>query len=52
MMPITGHMPDNSRRYISEAVAIAKANGEGVELLNSKGEWSRVTLRRLTVTQE
>ena len=49
---ITGHIQDNSKRYISEAVAIAKAKEEGVELLNSKGEWSRVALRRLTVSQE
>ena len=49
---ITGHIQDNSKRYISEAVAIAKAKEEGVELLNTKGEWSRVALRRLTVTQE
>ena len=52
MMSITGHIQDNSKRYISEAVAIAKAKEEVVELLNSKGEWSRVALRRLTVTQE
>ena len=52
MTSVTWHIPDNSRRYISEAVAIAKAKKKVLELLNSKGEWSSVTLRRLTVTQE
>ena len=50
--PLTGHISDNSRRFTGEAVAIAKASREGKMLLNSKGEWSRVSIRRLTVTEE
>ena len=50
--PLTGHISDNSRRYIGEAVAIAKASSEGVTLLNSKGEWSRVSIRRLIVAED
>ena len=50
--PLTGHISDNSRRYNGEAIAIAKASREGMMLLNSKGEWSRVSIRRLTLTED
>ena len=39
-------------RYIQEAMQIKTlAEGEG-EALNSKGEWGRVALRRLTVVAD
>ena len=42
----------NLERYIQEAMAIKTlAEGEG-EALNSKGEWGRVSLRRLTVVAD
>ena len=34
--PLTGHISENSRRYIGEAVAIAKASREGMTLLYSE----------------
>ena len=49
---ITGHIPDNARRYIGEAIAIQMAKDEGEPLLNSRGEWGRVRLRRLAVTED
>ena len=52
MAPLSGHQPDNVRRYIAEAVAISKATGKGATLLNSKGEWSRVKIKRLAITED
>merc|ERR1711954_212975 len=52
MAPLSGHQPDNVRRYIAEAVAISKATEKGATLLNSKGEWSRVKIKRLAITED
>ena len=35
---VSGHQPDNVKRYIAEAVAISRATEKGATLLNSKGE--------------
>ena len=42
----------NLERYAQEALKIKTTKEEGAELLNSRGEWSRVQLRRLVVQAE
>ena len=39
----------NLQRYITEATEIEWRVNSGEQLLNSKGEWGRVSLKRLTV---
>ena len=46
------HIPGNLHRYLTEAVAIAEAKAAGADLLNSKGEWGRVRLQRLSLVDE
>ena len=42
----------NLERYVQEALKIKTTKEAGAELLNSRGEWSRVQLRRLVVQAE
>ena len=40
------------QRYVAEALHIKEAKDAGENLLNSKGEWARVALKRLMVGEE
>ena len=42
----------NLQRYITEALRIREAKEAGETLLNSKGEWARVALKRLVVAED
>ena len=42
----------NLQRYLWEALRIREAKETGEQLLNSKGEWARVALKRLVVADE
>ena len=42
----------NLQRYLWEALRIREAKEAGGQLLNSKGEWARVALKRLVVADE
>ena len=42
----------NLQRYLWEALRIREAKETGEQLLNSKGEWARITLKRLVVADE
>ena len=39
----------NLQRYLMEALKIREAKEEGGTLLNSRGEWARVALKRLVI---
>ena len=47
-----GGIQGNLQRYITEALRIKEAKDTGKQLLNSKGEWARVALKRLIVGEE
>ena len=47
-----GGIQGNLQRYITEALRIKEAKDSGKQLLNSKGEWARVALKRLVVGEE
>ena len=49
---ITGHIPDNAQRHIAEAIAIQMGKEEDAPLLNSRGDWGRVRLRRLAIAED
>ena len=42
----------NLQRYLGEALEIRDAAEKGVELLNSRGEWWRVQLKRLALVSD
>ena len=42
----------NLQRYVAEALHIKEAKEAGEKLLNSKGEWARVALKRLIVGED
>ena len=42
----------NLQRYVAEALHIKEAKEAGEELLNSKGDWARVALKRLIVGED
>ena len=42
----------NLQRYLWEALRIREAKEAGGQLLNSKGEWARVALKRLVVAED
>ena len=39
----------NLRRYVTEAIRIEEAQQEGEKLMNARGEWGRVALRRMDI---
>ena len=49
---ISEQIPDNSQKYIAEAISIQMAKEEGAPLLNSRGEWGMVRLRRFAIGEE
>ena len=39
----------NLRRYVTEAIRIEEAQQQGEGLMNARGEWGRVALRRIDI---
>ena len=39
----------NLRRYVTEAIRIEEAQQEGEKLMDARGEWGRVALRRMDI---
>ena len=42
----------NLQRYLGEAMQIREHARNGADLLNSKGEWGRINLKRLAVVED
>ena len=46
------NLKGNLQRCLGEAIQIREHARKGADLLNSKGEWGRINLKRLAVVED